>query len=163
MLLAELKTKKNKKSVEAFLKQVQPERKREDSFRILELMEEVTGEKPAMWGDSIIGFGGYHYTYASGREGDWFLIGFSPRKQNLTLYIMAGFDRYDSLLEKLGKVKTGKACLYIKKLEDQGVIERTGEDLGRALGHGFVRRTVEVHCTAAAHPGLQRILSRAIA
>ena len=71
-----------------------------------------------MWGDSIIGFGTYHYKYASGREGDWFVTGFSPRKQNLTLYIMSGFDEYDALMKKLGKYKTGKACLYINKLED---------------------------------------------
>jgi hypothetical protein len=71
-----------------------------------------------MWGSSIIGFGNYHYVYASGREGDYFLTGFSPRKQNLTLYIMAGFDQYDELMKKLGKYKTGKSCLYIKKLED---------------------------------------------
>jgi hypothetical protein len=71
-----------------------------------------------MWGDSIVGFGSYHYRYASGREGDWFVTGFSPRKQNLTLYIMAGFDNYDHLLQNLGKHKTGKSCLYIKRLED---------------------------------------------
>jgi len=82
------------------------------------LMQRVTGEKPVMWGDSIIGFGSYHYKYASGREGDWFLTGFAPRKQNLTLYIMSGFELYDELLGKLGKYKTGKSCLYINKLED---------------------------------------------
>jgi hypothetical protein len=71
-----------------------------------------------MWGDSIIGFGSYHYEYASGREGDWFLTGFSPRKQNLTLYLMSGFEEYDNLLKNLGKFKTGKSCLYIKKIED---------------------------------------------
>ncbi|NDJ60850.1 MAG: DUF1801 domain-containing protein [Chloroflexi bacterium] len=81
------------------------------------LMQEVTGEPPVMWG-SIVGFGRYHYRYASGREGDWFLAGFAPRKQNLSLYITAGFDEYGELLEKLGKHKIGKACLYIKKLAD---------------------------------------------
>ncbi len=81
-------------------------------------MEEVTGEKGKMWGDSIIGFGSYRYTYASGREGDWMLVGFSPRKQNITLYIMSGFDNYQNLLDKLGKHKTGKSCLYINKTED---------------------------------------------
>jgi len=81
-------------------------------------MKEVTGKEPEMWGDSIIGFGSYHYKYASGREGDWFVTGFSPRKQNLTLYIMGGFDNYDVLLGKLGKHKTGKSCLYINKLDD---------------------------------------------
>ncbi|MEJ2757339.1 MAG: DUF1801 domain-containing protein [Anaerolineales bacterium] len=77
-----------------------------------------TGETPQMWGDSIIGFGSYHYTYASGREGDWMLTGFSPRKQNLTLYIMDGFEEYEDLLKDLGKFKTGKSCLYINKLAD---------------------------------------------
>jgi len=116
--MAELKTKRNKGDVEAFLSSVAGEKKRQDSFTILELMKKVTGKEPEMWGDSIIGFGNYHYKYASGREGDWFLTGFSPRVQNLTLYIMAGFDDYDQLLGKLGKHSTGKSCLYIKKIED---------------------------------------------
>jgi len=116
--MAELKTKRNKGDVEAFLNSVADEKKRQDSFTILELMKKVTGKEPAMWGDSIIGFGNYHYKYASGREGDWFLTGFSPRVQNLTLYIMAGFDEYNQLLGKLGKHSTGKSCLYIKKIED---------------------------------------------
>jgi hypothetical protein len=116
--MAELKTKPNDASVEEFLNSVENEKKREDSFAILKLMEEITGAPPKMWGDSIIGFGSYHYRYASGREADWFLVGFSPRVQNLTLYIMSGFEEYDRLLEKLGKHKTGKSCLYIKKLED---------------------------------------------
>jgi len=116
--MAELKTKPNEQSVTDFLQAVQEERKRKDSFAILELMKEVTGQDPKMWGDSMIGFGTHHYKYASGREGDWFVTGFSPRKQNLTLYIMSGFDEYDALMKKLGKYKTGKACLYINKLED---------------------------------------------
>lgn len=116
--MAELKTKPNDQSVEKFLNGVTNEKKQKDSKAILELMREVTGEEARMWGDSIIGFGSYHYTYKSGREGDWFLTGFSPRKQNLTLYIMAGFDEYDELLDKLGKYKTGKSCLYINKLDD---------------------------------------------
>ena len=116
--MAELKTKQNDASVEAFLNSVVDEQKRQDSFTILELMQEVTGAEPKMWGTSIIGFGSYHYKYASGRDGDWFVTGFAPRKQNLTLYIMSGFAKYDELLAKLGKHKTGKACLYIKKLED---------------------------------------------
>jgi hypothetical protein len=81
-------------------------------------MQQATQAPPKMWGTSIVGFGEYHYTYASGREGDWFLAGFSPRKNNLTLYIMSGFDDYAALLSKLGKYKTGKACLYINKLQD---------------------------------------------
>jgi len=81
-------------------------------------MQEVTGEEPVMWGTSIIGFGSYHYKYTSGQEAEWFLSGFSPRKQSLTLYIMSGFDEYEPLLAKLGKYKTGKSCLYINKLAD---------------------------------------------
>jgi hypothetical protein len=119
--MAELKTKRNKGDVEAFLNNVSDEKKRQDSFTILELMKQVTGKEPEMWGDSIVGFGSYHYKYASGREGDWFVTGFSPRKQNLTLYIMSGFDEYDQLLSKLGKHSTGKSCLYIKKIEDVDV------------------------------------------
>jgi hypothetical protein len=116
--MAELKTQPNEKSVEDFLNDVENDTKREDSFSILELMKEETGTEPIMWGDSIVGFGKYQYKYASGREGEWFLTGFSPRVQNLTLYIMSGFDEYDELLGKLGKYSTGKSCLYIKKLED---------------------------------------------
>ena len=116
--MAELKTKRNEGDVEAFLNSVADEKKRQDSFTILDFMKKVTGMEPEMWGDSIIGFGSYHYKYASGREGDWFLTGFSPRVQNLTLYIMAGFDNYDQLLGKLGKYSTGKSCLYIKRIED---------------------------------------------
>lgn len=116
--MAELKTKRNKGDVEAFLNSVSDEKNRRDSFTILELMKQVTGEEPEMWGDSIVGFGSYHYKYESGREGDWFVTGFSPRKQNLTLYIMSGFDEYDNLMSRLGKYKTGKSCLYIKKIDD---------------------------------------------
>jgi hypothetical protein len=116
--MAEAKTQKNDASVEAFLNGVQHDRKRRDSFQILELMRAVTGLEPSMWGDSIVGFGTYRYKYASGREGEWPLVGFSPRKQNLTLYIMPGFDHYDGLLKDLGKFKTGKSCLYINKMED---------------------------------------------
>jgi len=115
------KTRPTDDSVEAFLNSVEDDKKREDAFALLRLMKEVTGEEPTMWGDSIVGFGSYHYRYASGREGDWFLTGFSPRKRNLTLYIMAGFDEYDDLLEGLGKYKTGKSCLYLNRLEDVDV------------------------------------------
>ncbi len=116
--MAELKTKPNDEDVQAFLNSVENEKKRQDSFAILELMRDVTGEEPQMWGSSIIGYGSYHYKYASGREADWMLVGFAPRKQALTLYIMSGFDEYDALMSNLGKYKTGKSCLYIKKLED---------------------------------------------
>jgi hypothetical protein len=116
--MAELKTKKTDDSVEAFLNSVEHDKRRTDAFKVLDLMKEVTGEAPKMWGSSIVGFGDYRYKYESGREGEWFLAGFSPRKQNLTLYVMAGFDEYDDLLSKLGKYNTGKSCLYINKLED---------------------------------------------
>ena len=119
--MAELKTKPNDASVEDFLKSVQDEKKRKDGFAFLKLMKEITKTSPKMWGPSIVGFGNYHYKYESGREGDMFLVGFSPRKQSLTIYIMPGFDRYEELMSKLGKYKTGKACLYIKKLEDVDV------------------------------------------
>ena len=116
--MAENKTTPNDQDVEQFLNSVDDERKRKDSFTILELMKQVTGREPRMWGSSIVGFGSYHYTYESGREGDMPLAGFSPRKQNLTLYNMGGFERYDDLLKKLGKHTTGKGCLYIKRLDD---------------------------------------------
>ena len=115
--MAELKTQQNDASVTDFINGVD-EKRRDDCFALLDLMEEVTGAPATMWGSAIVGFGNYHYTYASGREGDWPVVGFSPRKQNLTLYIMAGFDRYEELLAKLGKHSTGKSCLYIKRLSD---------------------------------------------
>ncbi len=116
--MAELKTKITEQSVEDFLNAITDEQTRQDCFAIAKLMQKATKAKPKMWGPSIVGFGSYHYKYESGRESDWFLTGFSPRKQNLTLYIMAGFARYDELMRKLGKHKTGKSCLYIKRLED---------------------------------------------
>ena len=112
------KTQITSASVEDFLNAVEDEQKRKDAFEVLRLMSEVSGKKAKMWGPSIVGFGTYHYKYASGREGNFMRIGFSPRKTALTLYIMAGFSRYDTLMKQLGKYKTGKACLYIKKLED---------------------------------------------
>ena len=116
--MAELKTKLNNRSVERFLNSVPDKQKREDCFTLLKLMRQATRAEPRMWGSSIVGFGRYHYKYASGREGDWFVAGFSPRKQNLTLYLMGGFEQHDALLQKLGKHKTGKACLYINRLDD---------------------------------------------
>ena len=116
--MAELKTKPNNQSVVNFLKGITDEQKRRDCFALLDIMKQITKTQPKMWGSSVVGFGSYHYRYESGREGDWFLTGFSPRKQNLTLYIMAGFEQYDELLKKLGKHTTGKACLYVKRLED---------------------------------------------
>jgi hypothetical protein len=116
--MAELKTQENDASIDDYLNSIEDEKKRVASFQIKELMEAVTGEEARMWGDSIIGFGHYRYQYASGREGEWMLVGFAPRKRNLTLYIMSSFNEYDNLLEKLGKHSTGKSCLYINKLED---------------------------------------------
>ena len=115
--MAELKTKPNKKSVVAFLAAAE-EKKREDCRRLAKAMQNITGNKPRMWGDSIVGFGKYHYKYKTGREGDWFVTGFSPRKQNLTIYIMPGFSDYGRLLAKLGKHKHSVSCLYINKLAD---------------------------------------------
>jgi len=115
--VAELKTKRTEASVEAFLEKVD-EARRQDCRTLVKIMKKFTKAEPKMWGPSIVGFGSYHYKYESGREADWFLAGFSPRKQDLTLYIMAGFDRYAKLMGKLGKHKTGKSCLYIKRLAD---------------------------------------------
>jgi len=116
--MAELKTKKGTASVEDFLDSVTDEQRRKDCFRLLEIMKKETKAEPAMWGTSIVGFGSYQYAYKSGRALEWFLTGFSPRKQDLTLYIMPGLERYPSLMKKLGKYKTGRSCLYIRKLED---------------------------------------------
>jgi hypothetical protein len=115
---AEVKTKVNAASVEGFLNSVGDEQARKDCFEVLKMMKEVTQEEPKMWGASIVGFGSYHYQGASGREGDWMLTGFSPRKQNLTLYLNHGFEVHEDQLKKLGKYKTGMGCLYVKKLED---------------------------------------------
>ena len=114
----ELKTQVNEASVEGFLNSVEDEQKRAECFEIFKMMKQVTKEEPKMWGASIVGFGSYHYKGASGREGDWFITGFSPRKQNLTLYLNHGFDVHEDLLKKLGKYKTGMGCLYVKKLDD---------------------------------------------
>ncbi len=116
--MAQLKTLPTGESVTAFLEEVPDEIKRNDCRTLLGIMKRATGSQPRMWGHSIVGFGTYHYTYTSGREGDWFLTGFSPRKQDLTIYIMPGFDRYTSLMHRLGKHKTGKSCLYIKRISE---------------------------------------------
>ena len=126
--MAELKTKVNDADVNAFLNSVDDEQKKQDSFALLDIFTKLTGESPKMWGSSIIGFGQYHYkSERSSQEGDWMLTGFSPRKQNLTIYIMNGFDDYVDLLQKLGKHKTSKGCLYINRLED--VDQATLEEL----------------------------------
>ncbi len=116
--MAELKTKPTEENVESFLNGISDEKKRQDSLVILELFKKITQKEPRMWGSSIVGFGHYHYHYDSGREGDWFVTGFSPRKDAITLYLVYGLERFDDLMSKLGKYKTGKACLYIKKVED---------------------------------------------
>lgn len=124
--MAELKTKPSDASVSAFLDAIEDESKRDDCHEILNMMQEATGDQPKMWGSSIIGFGIYHYKYASGQEGDWMRIGFSPRKQNIALYFMAGSGKHPDLLEKIGKYKTGKSCFYIKRLDDidRGVLKK---------------------------------------
>ncbi len=133
--MAELKTTKNSASVSDFLNGIEDDRKRKDAKIVAKIMKRVTGEPPRMWGTSIVGYGEHHYKYASGREGDWMLTGFSPRKQALTLYIMPGFSKYDSLMKKLGTHKTGKSCLYIRKLEDVdlGVLEQLIEQSVEAM------------------------------
>ena len=116
--MAELKTKLTRASVDKFLQGIKDEKNRADCYKIKGMMEKATRAQAKMWGTSIVGFGDYHYTYASGREGDWFITGFSPRKQNLTLYMMGGFNQFPDLMSQLGKYSTGKGCLYIKRLED---------------------------------------------
>ena len=114
----EVKTKVNDASVTDFINSVADEQKQKDAFTLLKIMKQITKEKPKMWGSSIVGFGSYHYKGKSGREGDWLITGFSPRKQNLTLYVPGGFTVHADLLKKLGKHKTSVGCLYINKLSD---------------------------------------------
>ena len=116
--MAELKTKKTEASVGDFLNKIKDEDTRRDCFEIVKMMKQATRSDPKMWGSSIIGFGSRRLKYASGRELDWMLTGFSPRKANITLYILTGFEKQIALLKKLGKYSTGKGCLYIKKLKD---------------------------------------------
>ena len=124
--MANLKTKQNNASVTAFLNSIEDRQKRADAKKVASMMRAATGSRAKMWGTAIVGFGSYHYKYASGREGDWMLVGFSPRKLNLTLYIMPGFKAFDAQLAKLGKHSTGKSCLYIKRLADvdENVLEK---------------------------------------
>lgn len=119
MALAEIKTKPVKASVTAFLDKVQPEQKRKDSYALLEMIKKVSGLDPVMWGSSIIGFGNLRYkSPATGREVDWFLVGFSPRKANISLYLCGSIEKYTAALKKLGKHKTGAGCVYVNKLAD---------------------------------------------
>ncbi len=116
--MAANKTQASSQSVKVFINKLDDPVRREECLKVLRMMQKATGHKAVMWGTSIVGFGTYHYKYESGREGDFMLVGFSPRKSNLTLYIITGFSRYAALMEKLGKFKTGKSCLYLKKLDD---------------------------------------------
>lgn len=116
--MAEAKTKPTEQSVDTFIDNLSEEQVKADCKTLVKLMSKITGAPPKMWGSSIIGFGTYHYKYSSGHEGDSCLAGFSPRKQNITIYAMLGIDDFSDLLNKLGKHKTGKGCLYIKRLSD---------------------------------------------
>ncbi len=133
--MSDNKTVKNRSSVAAFLAGVDNDARRNDCKAVMAMMRKATGKRATMWGSSIIGFGSYHYTYDSGREGDMCLVGVSPRKANLAVYIMPGFSRYGALLKKLGKHRTGKSCLYINKLADvddavlQSLIDRSVADM----------------------------------
>ncbi len=128
--MAELKTKPTQHSVKDFIDAIEDEQLRKDCRTVSRIMKGVTKANPKMWGPEMVGFGSYHYKYASGREADWFLAGFAPRKQNLTLYIMSGLQKYKAQLKKLGKHKIGKSCLYIKRLDDvdMGVLTQLIED-----------------------------------
>jgi hypothetical protein len=117
MAQAEVKTTKNNASVKDFLASIPDDQKREDSIAIVKLMSAITGEKPHMWGTNMIGFGSRHFVYASGREADWGLLGFAPRKDRLTIYTW-GLEAHQELLDKIGKYKAGKSCLHIKRLSD---------------------------------------------
>jgi Domain of unknown function (DU1801) len=116
--MAQIKTGRNDGDVDAFLDSVEDETRRRDARELRRILSDVMGEPGAMWGPSIVGFGSHHYRYASGREVDWFKVGFSPRKQSLTIYLVPGVERYQALLERLGDHKTGKGCVYVKRLSD---------------------------------------------
>lgn len=116
--MAENKTKVTKTSVAQYLNAIENPQRRADAKKVAAMMRKATGKRARLWGTNIVGFGTYHYKYASGREGDWILVGFSPRKQNLVVYIMPGFKEFPALMKKLGKYKTGKSCLYLNKLDD---------------------------------------------
>ncbi|MDE0224495.1 MAG: DUF1801 domain-containing protein [Gammaproteobacteria bacterium] len=140
--MATLKTRPTDASIETFLDSVDNEDRREDARRVLAIMGRVTGEPARMWGTRIVGFGSYHYRYASGREGDWPLTGLSPGKRNLTVYIMPGFDEYGEMLSRLGKHRTGKSCLYVNRLRDvdlnvlEEIIRQSVADMRRRYPQG---------------------------
>ena len=133
--MSDLKTKPSGESVTKFVNAVEDEQLRADCKLLVKMMKEATRKQPKMWGDSIVGFGSYHYKNRSGREGDWFLVGCSPRKRDLTIYIMDGFDNHAAQMKKLGKYRTGKSCLYVKKLADvdlrvlQQIIEKSARTM----------------------------------
>jgi hypothetical protein len=138
-MAAENKTQKTDASVTAYLDSVENERRRQDGYALLEMMREETGEEPAMWGDSMVGYGSYHYKYESGREGDFLIVGFAPRKQAMSLYLLSGFEEQADLLDRLGKHKLGKGCLYVNKLAD---VDETV--LRELIGRSY-RQTKEAH------------------
>lgn len=124
--MAELKTKKNNASVAEFIKGIDDPAQRTDCQKISAMMKKATGSRPKMWGTSIVGFGSYSYSNSAGKDYEWMLTGFSPRKQATSIYIMAGFKKFDALMKKLGRYKTGKSCLYVKRLDDvdEGVLQQ---------------------------------------
>ena len=140
--MAELKTRPTRKSAAKFVRGIAHEQRREDAEVLLGVMQEVTGKAPVMWGDSLIGYGSYHYKWRSGQEGDWPVTAFSPRKQNMVVYIMPGFSRYQALLKKLGKHKHSVSCLYINKLDDiklsvlKQLVARSIKDMGKLYDCG---------------------------
>lgn len=139
--MSDNKTVPTDQDVRAFIDGVEGEQKRQDSYELLQMMQEITGEPPVMWGSSMIGFGEQHYKYESGREGDTFVVGFSPRKRAITLYLNCGFDGLQGLLDRLGKHKTGAACLYVNRLDDvdRGVLRELVEQAVtevRGMGEG---------------------------
>jgi hypothetical protein len=138
--MAELKTQPNRRSVSDFLKTVDDPLRRKDCRTVAALMRRATGNRATLWGENIVGFGRYHYKHANGNPASWFLTGFSPRKRELTIYIMPGFSSYGALMKRLGKYRTGKSCLYLKRLADIDeetlavLIERSVRDM--AAKHG---------------------------
>jgi hypothetical protein len=146
-----MKTKPTRASVSAFLDSITDDSRRRDCKALARIMTEVTGASPKMWGPSIVGFGDYHYRYESGREGDWFLAGFSPRARELTVYIMAGLDRQPALMKKLGRFKAGRSCLYIKRLDDidVGVLTELVRESVAAVG----RRVEKARAARTARKG----------
>lgn len=127
--MSENRTRPTEQSVAEYVENLPDERRREESGRLIEIMQRATGSEPVLWGSSIIGFGRYRYTYDSGRSGEWALVGFAPRKGKLSIYLMDGFEGREELLEELGPHSTGKSCLYVTRLErvDEQVLERLVE------------------------------------